>query len=134
MPSPIHYLAIAAGGAMGAVLRYGVGGWVQDTRLAEPGRWFGAALPWGTLVVNLSGCLLIGLLAGLMQRRLLVHPDLRALVLIGLLGGYTTFSTFALETLRLVQEGSLGAALANGLGSPLLGLVGVWLGDMLAGS
>ena len=124
-------LAIAGGGALGALLRYGVATWIQTSRIAY-GRPAGASFPWGTVGVNLSGCLLIGLLAGLFQRRLLDHPDLRAFVFIGVLGAYTTFSTFALETLTLLEEGSLGLAFVNGLGSPALGVVGVWLGSLLA--
>jgi fluoride exporter len=124
-------LAIAAGGAAGALLRYAVAGWVETSRLAY-GRPAGVSFPWGTVAVNLSGCLLIGLFAGLFHRRLLEHPDLRAFVFIGVLGAYTTFSTFALETLTLLEEGSPGLAFANGFGSPALGVLGVWLGSLLA--
>ena len=128
---PVRILAIALGGALGAVLRFQVAGWVERSRLLASGRFFGGVFPWGTLLVNLSGCLLIGFLAGLLQQRLLAPPDLRAFVLVGCLGGYTTFSTFALETLRLIHSGSWELALVNGLGSPILGLVGVWIGAAL---
>lgn len=122
--------AIALGGALGALLRYGVTILVHG-RLAS-GRLFGASFPWGTVAVNLSGCLAIGVVAGLFQRRLFESPQLGAFLLIGVLGSYTTFSTFAFETLGLFRQGSPGLALLNGLGSPMLGLLGVWLGDSLS--
>jgi len=122
--------AIAVGGALGATLRYAIGTWIQALRVAEsrPGE---ATFPWVSVVVNLSGCLLIGLLAGLFHQRLMDHPDLGAFVFVGVLGAYTTFSTFALETLLLFEKGSVALALTNGLGSPILGVVGVWLGAVL---
>lgn len=125
-------LAIALGGAGGSVARYLVSGWVQRARpLAALGSW-GPALPWGTLFVNLTGCFAMGLLAGMLQQRLVVSQETRALVLIGVLGGYTTFSAFALETLRLAQEGSFLPAAANVVGSVALCLTGVWAGDLAA--
>lgn len=127
----MRILAIALGSALGAVLRFQVSGWIERSRLLASGRFFGGVFPWGTLLVNLSGCLLIGLLAGVLHQRLLVPPDVRAFVLVGCLGGYTTFSTFGLETFRLLESGSWELALANGLGSPILGVVGVWLGATL---
>lgn len=125
-------LWVAAGGAIGAALRYLVGGWVQTARWVEEQVGGGALFPWGTLVVNLSGCLAIGLLAGLFQERLLVSPGLRVFVLMGILGGYTTFSSFGLETHRLLVEGSWLLAAGNAFGSVLGGLAGVWLGDLAA--
>lgn len=125
-------LAVAAGGGVGSLLRYLVSGWVQRVRWPSAWGGFGASFPWGTLAVNLTGCLTIGLVAGLFQRRAPLHPAAASFLLIGLLGGYTTFSTFSLETLRLLDEGSFGLALANGLGSPLLGVLGAWLGDLVA--
>lgn len=124
--------AIALGGACGSVARYLVSGWVQRARaLSVLGRW-GVALPWGTFVVNLTGCFAMGVLAGIFQERLVVSPGTRALVLIGILGGYTTFSSFAVETLRLAQEGSFVPAAANALGSVALCFVGVWAGDLVS--
>ena len=120
------YVAVGAGGALGAVLRMVIGGWVQSGAV-RPG-----AFPWGTFVVNLTGCLAIGLCVGLLQKRGLGESQVQAMVLVGLLGGYTTFSTFALETLGLIHQGSYGAALANGVGAPILGVVGVVLGDALS--
>jgi CrcB protein len=124
--------AIAFGGACGSVARYVVSGWVQRARpLAALGSW-GPALPWGTFVVNVTGCFVMGILAGLFQERFVVQPEARALVLVGVLGGYTTFSSFALETLRLAQEGSFLPAAANALGSLTLCLAGVWAGDLVS--
>jgi CrcB protein len=128
----LRILAVALGGALGAVLRYLVSGWVERSSFFAGGRNLGGLFPWGTLVVNLSGCLALGLLAGLFQRKFLLAPDLRALLFLGLLGSYTTFSTFSLETLRLMEDGSWTLALLNGLGSPLLGLAGAWVGTVLA--
>lgn len=128
-PSLLPYLAIASGGAAGAVLRYQVAGWVQAWALRTRPDW---QFPWGTFAVNLSGCLLLGLLAGLFADRLTVHPDVRSLLLIGLLGSYTTFSTFSLEALYLLQAQRFTAAAIYGLGSPLLGLLGAWCGQRLA--
>ncbi len=121
------WLWIALGGALGSVLRYALSGWVQGGRWGD--LW---GFPWGTLFVNLTGCLVLGFLAGLFQERFLVGPELRAMILIGLLGGYTTFSTFGVETFNLIKEGSFHLALLNGLGSPVLGILGAWLGDLLA--
>ncbi len=124
--------AIAVGGALGTVLRFLVTHWVHQSPLANPSRLFGKAFPWGTLVVNLSGCLLVGLVTGLFHRRLAFNADLRALLLVGLFGGYTTFSTFALDTVELLRGGDMFPALINGLASPALGILGVWLGLSLA--
>jgi len=124
--------AIALGGACGSVARYLVSGWVQRARpLSALGGW-GPALPWGTFAVNLTGCFAMGILAGLLQERFVVSPGARSLVLIGVLGGYTTFSAFAVETLRLAQEGSYLPAAANALGSVTLCLLGVWAGDLVS--
>ncbi len=128
---PLRFLAIAAGGALGALARYALTVGIQGSRWVATSR-LGSAFPWGTLAVNLLGCLAIGLLAGLFHRRGTVDPELRAFLLIGLLGGFTTFSTFALESTALLKGGSYGLALLNAVGSPLLGLFGVWLGDSLS--
>ena len=112
-------LFIALGGAAGALARYGLGGWVQNRA--------GFAFPWGTLAVNVSGCLLLGLAAGLFQGVRLT-PDLRALITIGFLGAFTTFSTFGYETVVLIQEGAWVRAAAYALGSVAVGVVAVWVG------
>lgn len=100
-----NLLAIAAGGALGSVLRYGLGGVV--TRLV------GGGFPWGTLVVNASGSFAFGLLAFWLAERLPGESALRAFLLVGLLGAFTTFSTFSFETLGLMQQGEFLRAGAN---------------------
>ncbi len=116
----IQTLAIAGGGAVGALLRFWVSTWVY-TRL-------GRDFPWGTLAVNVAGSLLMGLLYILLIERLAVPPAWRAALLVGLLGAFTTFSTFSIETLNLIEEGALLAALTNVLLSVTLCLLGAWLG------
>ena len=117
-------LFIAIGGAAGAVLRYLVAGWGQ--RLTD------ASFPSGTLVVNLIGCLLIGLLASLLTGPFIVREEVRLGVLVGLLGGFTTFSTFGLETLSLLEDREYGLALVNVTLSNGMGLGGVWIGQRFA--
>lgn len=117
-------MAIALGGAVGSLLRF----WVaQAVHL-----WTGRGFPYGTLVVNVSGCLAIGILYVLLVERLSVAPEWRAAILIGVLGGYTTFSSFSMETLLLLEDGAHAKALMNVLLSISLCLVAVWLG-MVAG-
>lgn len=98
------YLWVALGGALGSVARFACSG------LAA--RWFGLGFPWGTLFVNVTGSFAIGLLASLSapDGRPWLAPDARAFVLVGILGGFTTFSSFSLETLTLARNGSLGVA------------------------
>ncbi len=112
-------LGIAVGGALGALTRYGVDEWI--------GRRTGA-FPWGIFVVNISGAFLMGLLVELMEPRFEDATWVRTAVLTGFLGAYTTFSTLSLDTYRLLDEGHLMSALANSVGSIVLGLVAVWLG------
>lgn len=116
-------LYIAIGGAAGALARYGIGGWVQERT--------GFAFPWGTLVVNVAGSLLIGLGMRYLEA-VRVSPDLRALITIGILGAFTTFSTFSYETVTLLQKGAWMRGAAYSLGSLVLGLAAVWSGMMLA--
>jgi CrcB protein len=97
----VRWLAVFVGGGLGATLRYAIGGWVQSA--------IGSFFPWGTLVVNASGCLAIGVLATLLEERSLLGPSWRLFLLVGVLGGYTTFSSFGLETWRLV-EAAIGCA------------------------
>lgn len=114
-------LVIGAAGFLGAASRYHVEGWVSR-------RPAGSAFPWGTLVVNVSGSFALGLVATLMAERFLPHPHLRSAVTIGFLGAYTTFSTFAYETLRLGEDGAGGLALLNVALSVGLGLLAAWFG------
>jgi CrcB protein len=101
-----NWIAVAAGGALGAAARYGISGLSQ--------RYPGALVPLGTLVVNGLGCLAIGLLAPLLlQGPVVARPELRAFLLIGLLGGLTTFSTFSYETVALLEGGAWPRALVN---------------------
>lgn len=118
-----HWGLIAAGGAIGTLLRYGLAGVV----LARSRGGF----PWGTLAVNLSGCFAIGLLWELFMRST-AGPDARAFVFVGLLGGFTTFSSFGLETFHLIDEGQWGFAAANVLVSVIVGL-GLVFGGVFAG-
>ena len=114
-------LLVGIGGFFGAVMRYLVSGWVQDI-FSTP------SFPYGTLTVNVTGCLLIGLLAGLSENRNLLGPETRALVLIGVLGGFTTFSAFSYESLELLRAGESMAAFSNVGLQVCLGLAAVWVG------
>ena len=126
MEMAISLLLVAAGGALGGMARLGVGNAVS--------RRLGSAFPFGTLVVNLSGALVIGLLAGLMGLPPAgEEPHAWSLAVIGLLGGYTTVSSFSLQTLTLWQQGRAMAALANVAATLGIGLVAVALGAWLAG-
>jgi CrcB protein len=118
----VTYLWISLGSAIGGAARYGC------SDLAA--RYLGASFPWGTLFVNVSGSLLIGFIAALMapDGRLLAAPDMRTFLMIGILGGFTTFSSFSLETLNLARDGQWLVALANVLASVVLCLVAVWFG------
>jgi len=120
------YVWIALGGALGSVARYACS--------VAAARWLGAAFPWGTLFVNVAGSFAIGLLASLIAAdgRPLLGADARAFVTIGVLGGFTTFSSFSLETLELARGGALGAAALNVGFSVALCLVGVSLGSAAA--
>ncbi|MCB8923918.1 MAG: fluoride efflux transporter CrcB [Ardenticatenaceae bacterium] len=119
----LRLLAIAAGGAAGALLRYTVSGLAYTI--------FGEDFPWGTLSVNLIGCLLIGFLWQTFENSTL-SPQLRALIFVGGLGAFTTFSTYGLESVNLLRDGQMRVAVLNILGSNLLGLVAVFLGMLLA--
>jgi CrcB protein len=116
----VTLVLIAIGGAFGSVLRYLVDGWVLDR--------VGAGFPFGTLVVNLTGAFVLGLLAALTIDRYVLPAEIRAPVLIGFIGAYTTFSTYMLESWGLVEGGSYGAAIANLGGSVMVGLVAVAAG------
>lgn len=90
--------------------------------------WTGTAFPWGTLAVNVSGCLLIGALSGIADGRGAVTPAARAFLMIGVLGGFTTFSSFGYETLQLTRDGEVGRALINVALNILVGLAAAWGG------
>lgn len=122
----LAYLVIAVGSMLGGLARYGCG------LLAAA--WWGAAFPWGTLFINILGSLVIGGFATLTgpDGRIYVGPLGRQFVMVGLCGGYTTFSSFSLETLQLLQRGETFAAVGYILLSLVLGLFAVWLGHALA--
>ena len=117
---------VAVGGALGSVARYAFSGVAV--------RWLGAEFPYGTLFVNVTGSFTIGLLAALAtDGRPLLGADARAFLLVGVLGGFTTFSSFSLETLNLARSGALGPAILNVAGSLVLCLGAVSLGFASAG-
>ncbi len=115
---------IAAGGALGAVMRF----WVSSAVYA----WLGRGFPWGTLSVNLLGSFIIGLAFVMLTERLMVGSEIRAFIMIGFLGAFTTFSSFSLETLALMQEGLLLKAAMNILISVVLCIIATWSGMLLA--
>lgn len=117
-------IAIAVGGASGALLRFWVSGWVY----AQCGRGF----PYGTLAVNVLGSLLMGWLYVWLVERSVLSAEWRAALLVGLLGAFTTFSTFSLETLSLIENGELFKAILNVLLSVVLCLAAAW-GGMIMG-
>jgi CrcB protein len=116
-------LYVGIGGFLGAIARYLIDGWVTARA--------GATFPWGTLAVNLSGSFVLGVLFALAVERGVVSVDVRAPVLIGFIGAYTTFSTLTLESWRLVENGSYALGLANLIGSMVLGIVAVVVGLLL---
>jgi CrcB protein len=124
----VRLLWIFLGGGVGSALRYAIAGLVQNAA--------GASFPWGTLTVNVVGCFVIGLLATWLDVHPLLGPEGRLFLLVGMLGGFTTFSTFGLETLRLLEASQWGLAAVNALGSVALGLLavagGVALGRLAA--
>ena len=121
----LQVFLVGAGGFLGAILRYAVGGWVHNL---SNNAWF----PYGTLVVNSAGCLLIGFLSELAENRSVFGPEVRLFLFIGVLGGFTTYSSFAYETFSLARDTQNLAAAANILAQLILGLGGVWFGNTLA--
>lgn len=119
----MQLIAIGVGGAIGAVLRFIISGIAYNV--------LGQNFPWGTLVVNMIGCFLIGLFSQLFEE-IAISPNLRVLVLVGGLGAFTTFSTYALENVNLLRDGQFGIAFLDILASTALGLIFVFLGMALA--
>jgi CrcB protein len=121
----ITYLWLALGGAIGTMARFAVSGAFA--------RMVGETFPWGTVVVNISGCFVIGILATVTgpDGRLIVAPDLRQFMLIGICGGYTTFSSFSLQTLNLIRNGDMLSAAGNAAISFVACMIAVWIGAVV---
>jgi CrcB protein len=122
------YIWVAIGGALGSVARY----WCSGVAA----RLIGETFPWGTLIVNVLGCLIIGFFATITgpDGRLLTGTIPRQFVMIGICGGFTTFSSFGLQTLNLLQDGEWLYAGSNIVGSVVLCLLAVWIGHVAAAS
>lgn len=118
-------IGIAVAGAFGALARYGVDEWIER---------HGSVFPWGIFVVNVSGAFLIGVAVEVLEPRFEDSTWVRTAVVTGFLGAYTTFSTFSLDTYRLLTSGHTASAFANALGTLAAGLVAVWLGVSLGRS
>jgi CrcB protein len=114
---------IALGGAAGAIARYQLATMIQ-ARVP-------VGFPWGTFIVNITGCLVMGVATTLLTDRLVVHPNWRFLIPIGFIGAYTTFSTFEFETFRAITEGAWLIGALNVVASVLAGYVALWLGVTL---
>ncbi len=121
MGSATNILLVGLGGFAGAVARYLLGGWVLHYAVATK-------FPWSTFAVNVSGCLLMGMLSGLVERLDWFTPQVRLLLLTGLLGGFTTFSAFGLETVYLLRRGEVWIAVAYALGSVVVCVLALWFG------
>ncbi|MCW8825758.1 MAG: fluoride efflux transporter CrcB [Gammaproteobacteria bacterium] len=120
----LQIAAIASGGAIGALLRF----WISNGVYSFMGRDF----PYGTLVVNVVGSFAMGIGFIFLVERAALAPEWRAFLLVGLLGALTTFSTFSIETLNLIESGALTKAAINMVGSVLVCVVAVWAGVLLA--
>ncbi len=111
------------GGGIGAVFRYLLAGWIY--------RLMGTDFPYGTLVVNLTGCFIIGFFMTIAEDRFLISSSFRIFVAVGIIGGFTTFSTFNFETLELLKDGAVMLALLNVGASVILGLSATWIGALI---
>ena len=112
-------LAVGVGGGLGALARYYIAGWVQPA---------GAAFNWGIFVVNITGGLLMGMIVEASALKLNLSPELRSFLTVGILGGYTTFSTFSLDSALLLQKGQYGLAAAYVVGSVVLSILALFAG------
>ncbi|HEX7654087.1 MAG TPA: fluoride efflux transporter CrcB [Verrucomicrobiae bacterium] len=122
----LNYFLVGLGSALGGILRFWLSGVVANR--------FGQSFPWGTILVNITGCLVIGFFNTLTSTdgRFMMSPASRTFFMIGICGGYTTFSSFSLQTLNLMEEGEWWRAGGNVVISVVFCLVGVWLGHLLA--
>ena len=120
-------LAIGLGGALGAVSRHFLAAWIS--------RLTGHGFPWGIMTVNILGSFLMGLLITYLSHHFNTTPELRAFIVVGLLGGFTTFSTFSLETVLLIERGQMAEAAGYVAGSVMLAVsglfAGIWLGRII---
>ena len=119
----VKVMVLSLGGALGVNVRYWMGAWIS--------RWASPQFPWPTFTINVSGSFAIGFLAVLLARWL-PHPNIRLLVIVGFLGGYTTFSSYSYETLTLAERGELALAFVYVTSSVILGLAAVGSGAALA--
>ena len=117
-----NYVLVFLGGGIGAMGRYWLSGYVY--------RWLPTTFPYGNIVVNISACFLIGLFMSALQERFVIQPELRVFLTIGILGGYSTFSSFSYETLALLRSGeavraalNIGISVGGGLGAAVLGMI-----------
>ena len=117
------YLVVLAGAGIGGLARYVAGTWVMAK--------YGGRFPLGTFVINVTGSFLIGVLMTLLTERLNPHPNWRLFLVVGILGGYTTFSSFEYEAYQAVRDGARWMGMLYVTGSVLVGYLGVWLGAML---
>jgi fluoride exporter len=120
-----RYLVVLAGAGLGGLARYVLGTWIMTK--------YGGAFPLGTFVINVTGSFFIGVLMTLLTERLNPHPNWRLFLVVGILGGYTTFSSFEYETYQSVRDGSGWMGMLYVTSSVLLGYFGVWLGALLIG-
>lgn len=120
----MEYLWVGVGGFAGANVRYVLGAWI--------GNRLGAGFPYGTFLINISGSLLIGAILTLLTEQFVADPLWRRLIVIGFLGGYTTFSSYSFEAMALIEEGNWSRALTYVLGTNVLGLLACYLGIILA--
>jgi fluoride exporter len=120
----LKYLMVGIGGGLGSILRFWLGSYI--------GSRMGTRFPYGTLVINITGSFLIGLVFAFLTARTLWSPNWRYLIPIGFIGGCTTFSAFELETLRTIQDGRIGLGLLYVAASVVVGFAAVWAG-MMAG-
>ncbi len=118
-------MIVGAGGFIGSALRFIVSGWVQ--RLAAA-----SLMPWGTLAVNVLGCLALGFLGGIAEYRQVFEPGQRLFLMVGILGGFTTFSTFAFESITLMQDAEMIRAFVNTAAQIVLGFGAAFAGYVLA--
>jgi fluoride exporter len=118
-----RYLVVLAGAGLGGLTRYVAGTWIMAK--------YGGRFPLGTFIINITGSFLIGVLMTLLTERLQPHPNWRLFLVVGILGGYTTFSSFEYETYQAVRDGERWMGMLYVAGSVLLGYLGVWLGAML---